>query len=229
MKLDLKNRAIALRREGKTYSEILKDIPVAKSTLTLWFHEVELAVHQKQRITEKRIAGQKKAAQAKRHKRTRSQDAIWTEAEREIGTLSKRELWLIGIALYWAEGSKEKEWKPGTGMKFSNSDPRMIRVFLRWVGEFFHTKPNDISFEIFIHEHKRNQISEVVNFWSRQVFFPKESFNKIYYKRHNVLTKRKNVGFLYNGQLRVTIAKSSTLVRKVEGWTRGIDTYCQIV
>jgi orotate phosphoribosyltransferase-like protein len=27
----------------------------------------------------------------------------------EVGTISARELWLIGTMLYWAEGSKQKE------------------------------------------------------------------------------------------------------------------------
>jgi orotate phosphoribosyltransferase-like protein len=34
--LTLKNKAVSLRKQGKTYSEILKEIKVAKSTLSLW-------------------------------------------------------------------------------------------------------------------------------------------------------------------------------------------------
>lgn len=49
-----KQKAIALRRKGKTYSEILTTIPVAKSTLSNWLCSVGLAVPQKQVITEKR-------------------------------------------------------------------------------------------------------------------------------------------------------------------------------
>ncbi len=39
-----KEKAIALRKQGKTYSEILAKIPVAKSTLSLWLHDVGLDV-----------------------------------------------------------------------------------------------------------------------------------------------------------------------------------------
>jgi orotate phosphoribosyltransferase-like protein len=58
-KPNLKQKAIQLRMNGLTYSEILKCIPVAKSTVSLWLREVDLSVPQKQRITKKRIAAQR--------------------------------------------------------------------------------------------------------------------------------------------------------------------------
>ncbi|MDO8579749.1 MAG: hypothetical protein Q7R72_02660 [bacterium] len=228
-KPELKIKAIELRRQGKTYSEIRSEVPVAKSTLSLWFLNVGLADHQKQRITQKRIEGQKRGATARRTQRIKLQQKIWSESEKEIGNLTKRELWLIGVALYWAEGSKEKAWGHSTNAKFSNSDPRMIRVFLLWLKTCMNIKERDIWFEIFIHEHKRSVISNVIKFWSRELGCSTSLFGKIYFKKNKILTKRKNTGFLYNGVLRVNIAKSSTTVRMFEGWTRGIDKYCRIV
>ena len=38
-----KARAIQLRKQGKTYSEIMKEAPVAKATISLWLHDVQLA------------------------------------------------------------------------------------------------------------------------------------------------------------------------------------------
>ena len=37
-----KRRAIQLRKQGQTYGEIVKQIKVAKSTLSLWLREVEV-------------------------------------------------------------------------------------------------------------------------------------------------------------------------------------------
>ena len=42
-KFELKIKTQNLRREGMTYSEILKIIPVAKSTISLWLREVGLS------------------------------------------------------------------------------------------------------------------------------------------------------------------------------------------
>jgi transposase len=65
-KLKEKETAIELRKQGYSYSEILKKVPVAKSTLSLWLRSVGLAERQKQRLTEKKRKGQLKGAQTKK-------------------------------------------------------------------------------------------------------------------------------------------------------------------
>lgn len=216
-----KEKAIALRREGKTYSEILKVVSVAKSTLTIWFKEVNLAKSQVQRITEKRIAGQKKGAEARRTQRITSSAEIFEKAEREIGVLSPREFWLMGVMLYWAEGSKEKEFRVGGRLQFSNTDPYMIIMFVSWLFITFDLTINDIVFEIYIHITYKDRIEGVKQYWSDITKFPLENFNTVYYKRHNPKTNRKNIGNMYNGVLRVSVKKSTKMLRQITGWTRG--------
>lgn len=52
----IKEKAINLRKRGFSYSEILEQIPVAKSTLSSWLHSIGLSKKQKQRLTEKKLA-----------------------------------------------------------------------------------------------------------------------------------------------------------------------------
>ena len=106
-----KEKAIALRRQGKTYSEILAEVPVCKSTISLWLHSVNLAKHQKQRITQKRTDARLRAIATKRQQRIDRTTAIVDKAKIEIGAVTQRELWLLGTALYWAEGAKQNEWR----------------------------------------------------------------------------------------------------------------------
>ncbi len=225
----LHTKAILLRRQGMTYSEIRAIIPVAKSTLSLWFHDVGLAEYQKQRITEKRIAGQKNAVQSRRVQRASLQKSLWLNSGAEIGQLSKRELWLIGVALYWGEGTKEKTWRTGTQCVFSNSDPRMIQVYLAWLRVCVEVLKDDIFFEIYVHKNKLSNVENIKIFWSNTTGFPVSFFQRVYLKKNKINSKRKNTDFLYNGLLRVKIRKSSTLVRKIEGWTRGIVIHCRVV
>jgi len=56
MKLNLKEKAINLRKEGYSYSEILRQVLVARSTLSRWLHSVGLSKKQKQRLTRKKWA-----------------------------------------------------------------------------------------------------------------------------------------------------------------------------
>ncbi len=225
----LKQKAIKLRKEGKTYSEIMKVVPVAKSTVSLWLREVGLSISQKQLITEKRRQGQIKGAQAQRNKRIKKQINIINSAEAMIGKLSLRELWLIGIALYWAEGSKEKENYPGIGVSFSNSDPRMILVFLEWLKKCVMVSDKQIITSLYIHESNKYRIDEVVNKWRKILNKPRSFFKYIYYKKNKIKTNRTNKGDLYIGLLRVNISASSDLNRKITGWTKGITNNCGIV
>ncbi len=218
-----KRKAIAMRKKGKTYSEILSVIPVAKSTLTLWLHNVGMAIHQKQRITDARIAGQKRGALAKHNIRVALQKKIINAAKSEIGSISKRELFLMGVILYWAEGSKEKEWYPGSRLIFSNMDPNMIRVFLKWLTDIAKVPKNMIGFQIYFHKDHKRRVEEVITYWQKVTGFPRESLEKVYFKTNKIkTTNRRNIGDQYYGLLRIIVGRSSGLVRKVAGWTEGI-------
>lgn|SRR5680860_148133 len=228
-KIALKEKAITLRKQGLSLSEVLKEIPVAKSTLSLWFKSVGLSKAQKQRLTEKRIKSALKGAMVRKKQRIDLTDKIYSESEKEIGSISKRDLWLIGIALYWAEGSKEKDYSPGSGAKFSNSDPVMVKLFLLWLCRCCNISKKDIVFEIYIHDGDKKRVKEVITYWSKQTGVSENRFDRIYYKRDKINTKRKNIGALYFGVLRVNIKRSSTLVRKIKGWVDGISKNCGIV
>ena len=220
LKLKEKEKAIKLRKRGYSYSEILKEIPVAKSTLSLWLRSVGLAKRHKQRLTEKRLAAALRGAQAKRNYRLAITKKIKNEARAEIGKLSNRELWLIGTALYWAEGSKERI--KSSNIQFGNSDPQMVRLFLKWLRKACKFPKKDIYFEIYLHKTATKRRTEVQNYWAKITNFPLIQFQKIRWKKHNLSPKRKNIGENYYGQLRVCVRKSSAFNRKIAGWIEGI-------
>ena len=136
MKEFFKNKAIQLRQEGLTYSEILKIVPVAKSTLSEWLRSVKLAKRQFHILTEKkRLSGLRGSAEKKRL-RIEKEKKIINKSFLEINKLSDRENFLCGVMLYWAEGSKQKETSVSVGVEFSNSDSKMLRFFLFWIRKY---------------------------------------------------------------------------------------------
>lgn len=217
-----KNKVIKLRKEGKTYSEIMRLVPVAKSSISLWLKEVGLSKAQKQRITKKRIDAAHRGGEARKQERLRVSNEIFSRSEKDIREITHRELWLIGVALYWAEGSKQKFNSVAQGVKFSNSEPRMIRIYLRWLMEVCKISIDRIHFCIYIHEIYKFRFKKVKKFWSKETGFPVSSFDKIYLKRHTTKTNRKNIGNMYNGGICVVVRRSTALNRQIEGWVRGI-------
>lgn len=219
-KLKEREKAIKLRKEGLSYREISEKVPVAKSTLSLWLRSVGLAKKQRQRLTEKRLAAALRGATKRRNQRLVITKEIKEKARREIRKISKRELWLIGTALYWAEGAKEKS--KGSRLEFCNSDPEMIKLFLRWIKTIMKVSDESIRLSIYIHKNNEERIKEVQKYWSQVTGFPIFYFKNIIWKKHNIKTNRKNVEKSYFGLLRITILKSTNLNRKVVGWIEGI-------
>jgi hypothetical protein len=146
-----KQKAVSLRREGYSYNEILKIVPVAKSSLSLWLKEVGLSKQQKQRLTEKKLASARRGAESRRNQKIFITEKIKSEAQKEILEISEKELWLIGVALYWAEGSKEKDRKSGK-MCFNNSDHKMVLLFRKWLVEICKIPADELIYSLYIHE-----------------------------------------------------------------------------
>ena len=107
LKTHLRDKAIALRQQGKSYPEILREVPIVKSTLWTWLKDVELCDEAKKVIRERQEKNRALGVELGRTRRKERSKRIQTQALVEVGELSERELWLIGISLYWAEGMKE--------------------------------------------------------------------------------------------------------------------------
>lgn len=231
MKQILKRRAIKLRKKGLSYTEILRQVVVSKSTLSLWLRSVGLSKRQKQRLTDKKLISLTKGWKVWKEARIQRTKEIIRKAKEEIRELGddKSHLLFVGAALYWAEGAKEKTYRPGQGIIFSNSDTKVIRIFIQWLKSCLYVTEDQIKFDIYVHESYQLRQEEIRAYWSKNTGLTGGCFGRIYYKKHTIQTKRKNIGQKYFGQLRVRVTKSVHLNRKVAGWIEGICEQCGIV
>ncbi len=222
-KISEKEKVIELRKQGKSYSDIRRIVPVAKSTISLWLKKVQLSNFQNQTLTDKKLAAAKRGGEVKKQQRIHKQKSLLKIARKDIGNISDRELFLIGAVLYWAEGSKEKDFAPGSQLVFSNMDPRMIKVFLCWLKEICAISDDRVHIELYIHDTHLYRLEEIKDYWMQQIKFPKDRFDTVYIKRSSRHTNRRNVTEnSYFGSLRIKIRKSSEIVRKLAGWAEGI-------
>ena len=218
MKAEEKERAIALRKEGKTYNEILSEVPVAKSTLSLWLREVGLSTVQKQTITEKRIQAQARGAAARHTARVNSESHEMDLGIKEIGTMTNRELFLVGVALYWGEGSKQKSHSSSTSLEIVNMDVRLHRTFLAWLS-LIGVAREELRADLYVHEDRAKEAESFRKWWQEELQIP---VTGIYLKKGSRTTNRKNTGSLYRGLLKIKVRASSLLNRRMNGWIQGI-------
>ena len=222
-------KAVLLRKQGLSYRQILEQVPVAKSTLSLWLAAVQLSMPQKQRLTQKRIEAALRGAASKRRIRMETTEKIYQEARGQIGNLSQRELWLIGVALYWAEGSKQRGSYVGSGVIFSNSDVDMARFFKEWLCTAIKLHLTQIKFQIYIHENNKHRLDEVKHYWAKGLRIPVSYLDTVYFKKNKISTTRKKTGNEYYGQIRIVVRSSANLNRTIAGWVQGIVKNCRFV
>ncbi len=219
-KKEQKKQALQLRRDGFSYSEIQKKIPVAKATLSLWLKNIKLSTRQINRLKQKRSEAAAKGAQKKKHQAVLIAKTIKTSSIKDIKKISKREFWLIGIVLYWKERLYQNDFKKG--VHFTSSDPDIVRLFLKWLHDIGGLKKEEIYLDIFISKNKKKKIREVKNYWSKITGFNLKSFSRVYLQKTRLKKTRKKTTKVKAGFLRIRVKASSMLARQIFGWIEGV-------
>jgi hypothetical protein len=105
--------------------EIAVALGVAKSSVSLWVRDLPRPARLS--YAEYRYwAAERPAREARRA-------AVRETAAAEIGDLTDRELLIAGAVAYWCEGGKSKPHRRSDRIIFTNSDPGLIRFFLRFL------------------------------------------------------------------------------------------------
>jgi transcriptional regulator with XRE-family HTH domain len=217
-----KNKAILLRKQGKSYNEIVKILGISKSTLSLWLRNIKMPVDIKRRFWNK--ARKKWAANIIKFNKERGKIAkqkaqqIQKLALRDVKKISKRELFLVGIALYWAEGFKKSRW----AVVFSNSDPLMIRLMMRFFREICRIKENKFRAIVQIHPNVTSQ--KAINYWSKITKISKKQFQKTYSRLTPSSKRKRAFNVLPYGTLRISIS-DVRIINKIKGWIMGLEKF----
>ncbi|MFE9700468.1 hypothetical protein [Streptomyces sp. NPDC006270] len=213
---DLRERARELRLQGMTYDRIQVELGCSKSSISLWVRDLPKP---EPRSKEEASAIARRGWEATLRRREEERQAVKHAAAREIGALSERELFLLGVGLYWAEGTKDKPHARRERVAFVNSDPDMIKVFLAWLA-LLKVDHDRLRLHVMIHESA--DVSSALDYWADLTGTNVASFGKTTLKKHNPKTNRKNVGTDYRGCLVVQVRQSADLYRRIEGWWCGI-------
>ncbi len=214
--------AIKLRKEGLTYSEILEKVNVSSSSLSLWLRDIRLLPSQSQRIESIRSDTRKLATERIRQLRVERTKIITEKAEEEATMLINDPLWLSGLMLYWAEGTKAREWSISERVGFSNMDPRMVKLFSVWCLKYLDVSEGDLRYEIYIH--KTGDINAAKKYWANTLLVKTTDFH-VYLKNNEIKTLRKNIGNFYYGVARIRVAKSTDANRRIAAWTNSVVKY----
>ncbi len=213
---ELRAKARDLREQGLDYEEIVAELGVSKSSVSLWVRDMPRPPGLSYEECRKRSAeGVRKYWEAERPVREAERQAISTAAAAEVGPLNDREIIIAGAIAYWCEGAKNKPYRRDDRVIFMNSDPGLIKFFLRFL-DAAGTEREGLIYSVQIHE--TADVDAAQRFWLDVTQANPSQFRRPTLKRHNPKTLRKNTGGDYHGCLRIDVRRSSALYRQIEGW-----------
>ncbi|MFG3101597.1 hypothetical protein ACGFZL_13895 [Streptomyces sp. NPDC048182] len=219
---DMRAKARELRLQGWTYDQIEVELGCSRSSVSLWVRD--LPRPEPRYTPEEQRALMNAGLRRLRDAQDEERERVRADAAREAGTLTDRELFMAGVALYWAEGSKSKPYDRRERVVFVNSDPSVIHVYLAWL-DLLEVSRDRLGFRILIHESA--DVEAAHGYWAGLVGVDAATFMRPTLKRHNPKTVRKNTGDDYHGCLVVTVARGAELYNRIEGWWRGITGYAR--
>jgi len=184
-----KSKAIGLRKKGMSYSQIKTKLGISKSTLSGWLNNMPLSEKRIRELRDFNPMRIERCRNTKMKKRQARLDFVYGKVAKDIRKLSKRELLIAGLFLYWAEGGKTGKYN----VTFSNTDPRMIKFFIQWVISCFGVKKNKISF--LLHLYKDMEIEKSIDFWVKRLGVKRRQFSKPYIKDSNLSGLTYRTGF----------------------------------
>jgi hypothetical protein len=218
-KTEVRRECRRLRTAGLTYDEIRAETGVSKASLSLWLRDLPVParcldrrVRQLASIAGSGPAEQRRCALIRRERHV-------AMAENAVPSLQDRELFVVGLALYWAEGTKDKPWNRNGRVVIINSDPTVLKVFLSWL-DLVGVTSDRRSYRLSIHESA--DVADSERWWSETLQIPLDSFRRASLKRHHPLPSRHNVLEGYRGCLTVSVSRSRALYDAIDGWWRGV-------
>jgi hypothetical protein len=174
----LVTQALRLRTQGLSIGEIAAKINAPKTTISYWCKNVNLSSAAIQHIAARRrsktTASLLTYAELQRAARHEREHAAQRNAQHDVGALSARDIFMLGLGLYWGEGYKTSNGECG----FSNSDPAMLGVYIHFLHSTFGVEKKDLIARISINETHQSRERSVSAFWVKKLGLQRRQFTK---------------------------------------------------
>ena len=218
--ISLKEKAINYRKRGYSYNMISQEMGLSKGTLSDWLREIP---YKPNKEVIKRIGlARMKSANFRHEQRMSDIVNMRNLAKKDIGKLTKRDLWLLGIGIYLGEGSKLYEH-----IRVINSDSGIIKITMRWFREICGL--SDENFAPRAYTYPDNDVNETVRYWSKITGISKKQFRTTQIDRRNNKSGKKKRKLPY-GTLHIQIRSCGkkelgrSLHRRIMGWIEAVSS-----
>ncbi|MEM9950580.1 MAG: hypothetical protein AAF846_03180 [Chloroflexota bacterium] len=155
-----RKKARELRRKRWKITDIASKVDVRRETVSKWCQDIELTDEQIKVLAKDNprwLILHEAAQQTKRE--ALHQRLAYQEAGRQRA-VDGSILHLKGCILYWGEGAKSRNH-----LRFTNTDPHMIKLFMQFLREEFQVTDDVIYLHIMHHTIEEDEIDAIEQYW----------------------------------------------------------------
>jgi hypothetical protein len=220
-----KEIAIAMRKDGNSYNLINRHLHVPISTLSFWLKDIKLSLSELNKLKKYNLLRYREAVETKKSNTLQKRDNLFKRSLIDIPNISKKDLWIMGIILYWRERLiNDNRTDLYRGVHFTSSDEYLIKLFIKWLTIVGNILSDEIYFDIFVKKTMKNNLSNIISHWSAVTGFDNASFPRIYFLNSPAKRSIKSYQQSRFGYLRIRVKSSSLLARQIAGWIEAIKT-----
>lgn len=179
-RLGLREKALTLRKEGRTYQEIAQSLKISipKSTLSYWCRSIPLPNGYKRKVREYNLSNLEKARkialQIQKKKRGNYLESLKDRNIHLAQLIEDPNIAKIALAvLYLGEGRKNIK---RSSLMFGNSDPNIVKLFLYLLRSCYTI--DESKFRCTVQSRADQKTAELENFWQDVTKIPASQFYK---------------------------------------------------
>jgi transposase-like protein len=207
------------RTEGASVKAIAKRIGAAQSSVSRWVRDIELTDEQREDL---RIAAYNGLIKGRTMNSTlrREARAVAQEEGRMLAQGGDARF-AAGCMLFWAEGARDRN-----KVCFVNSDPEMVRVFVRFLRTYWHLQDSDFRITCNLFADHLDRQREIERFWLEVAALPENCLCRSTVNTYSKYTKKKRRNRLPYGTCRVVVCKTRIVqsiyggIQEIGGFTR---------
>lgn len=171
-----KEIAFQLRKEGKSYRDIQKELGISRSSLCDWFKNEQWSQHIAHKNHQNNLSLSKdrmiKLNQARNKMLEEKYMLVEIEAEKEFNIFKKDPLFAAGLMIYAGEGDKKSK----NINRVSNSDFYIHKIFIKFVEKYLYISKDNIKIALILYPDL--DVTECLNRWSKELNITKVNFHK---------------------------------------------------
>lgn len=190
--------------------EIARLVDCSVSSVSLWVRDVPLTQKQTTALRRRMSANGRAASIVVRVEKARELRRASQEHGRKL-VRRQDPLHVAGCMLYWAEGSKSRN-----GVQFVNSDPAMVRYFVRFLRTHFAVEDESIRLACNLFADHVERQHEIEQFWLDTLGLPESCLRKSTVNVYSKYSQKKRTNRLPYGTVRVCV-HSTHVVQSIYG------------